>query len=374
MASGTARSVGEMRGLRSPRIALIAGLFGCCGGCASDSPFQADAATDPDALADADGDSRDAKAPSDVARDDSLELDPGPLTFVVSAAGIALDRLCDFDGDGLGDNAIADLGEPGATLLAMGMGSLLDSIVAGGRRELIHAPWIENRTVLSDSDTVITIFEGDDVDESDDTADDFSGLEPYYVKGRELDACGEPLYAFEHARLERAELTADRGSIPIPFSRSLPGRHARLEGSVTPDRAELSLRACAVALIGELGGREGPDTTGGLTMLELFLVGGGALGFPDVPGIAPDVDLDGDGLERLILDERGRLESCVDGDSSPIAGSDCYRDLRMADGFGLVAEFTALPAVFAGREPDWQVEAPSGCDAGPPDASLFDPR
>jgi len=46
----------------------------------------------------------------------------------------------------------------------------------------------------------------------------------------------------------------------------------------------------------------------------------------------------------------------------------------MADGFGLVAEFTALPAVFAGREPDWQVEAPSGCDAGPPDASLFDPR
>jgi len=43
----------------------------------------------------------------------------GPLTLVVSAYELLVDRLCDLDGDGSADNSIANLGAADSQLFAM---------------------------------------------------------------------------------------------------------------------------------------------------------------------------------------------------------------------------------------------------------------
>jgi hypothetical protein len=97
-----------------------------------------------------------------------------------------------------------------------------------------------------------------------------------------------------------------------------------------------------------------------------------------VPGVSPDLDLDGDGLERFELDSDSRIETCRDGDGfTTIPGRDCWQDPRMADAFALSTAAEAVRAVFADRQAGWrELQTEHGlpaCD-DPPDASLFDPR
>ena len=51
-------------------------------------------------------------------------------------------------------------------------------------------------------------------------------------------------------------------------------------------------------------------------ILDLFVAGGRSVGVPTVPGLSPNVDLDGDGLERFETDEDGGIARCVDGDGT----------------------------------------------------------
>lgn len=59
----------------------------------------------------------------------------------------------------------------------------------------------------------------------------------------------------------------------------------------------------------------------------------------------PDVDMDGDGLERYVLIEgqdcQAVIISCVDGDGTAIAGRDCVQDPRMQDTISAAFRFTA---------------------------------
>ena len=83
------------------------------------------------------------------------------------------------------------------------------------------------------------------------------------------------------------------------------------------------------------------------------------------------MDADGDGLERILLDEDGHVVSCIDGDGTPIPGSDCFLDPRMADGFSVNFSLRAITARYAGREPGWQHAVAGTCEAGMPEHSLF---
>ena len=58
----------------------------------------------------------------------------------------------------------------------------------------------------------------------------------------------------------------------------------------------------------------------------------------------PDIDLDGDGLERYVLDAEAQVTTCFDADDTEIPGTDCLEDPRMADGFSLCFDFHAIPA------------------------------
>jgi hypothetical protein len=89
-----------------------------------------------------------------------------------------------------------------------------------------------------------------------------------------------------------------------------------------------------------------------------------------VPGLEPDVDFDGDGLERFVLDIDGKIESCVDGDLTVIDGPGCFQDPRIVDSFSLVLRFEAVPARLSGPIPTWWSTQYARCD-GPPAAESW---
>ena len=105
----------------------------------------------------------------------------------------------------------------------------------------------------------------------------------------------------------------------------------------------------------------------------MLAAGGAAYGVPLIPGISPDIDLDGDGLERLVVDGDGRLETCVAGDLTAIHGRGCWSDPRMADGFSLVVVMRFVGAAHEGIVPGWESWVPGECTE-PPEQSLWDAR
>jgi len=60
----------------------------------------------------------------------------------------------------------------------------------------------------------------------------------------------------------------------------------------------------------------------------------------------PDIDMDGDGLERFELDAGAQVAVCYDGDGTEIADPNCLYDPRMADGYSVCFKFHAIPAKF----------------------------
>lgn len=91
--------------------------------------------------------------------------------------------------------------------------------------------------------------------------------------------------------------------------------------------------------LNQLCPRQLPDST----MLDLF-----------ASILQPDIDLDGDGLELLEVGTNGRVERCRDGNGVQIPALvpdepwTCALDPRMADGYSVAFEFTAVPAKLVG--------------------------
>lgn len=302
----------------------------------------------------------------DVAACD-LTGEPGPLTLVAADIVLTTERVCDLDGDSLEDNAIANLGSPGGDLLA---GVLTDLIRGGmgveGRQYITHFPWLDDATAPDDPEAIMLFLDATDTDDPVYLGDDLSGHEAFYADDNSLDFCGEPEYAFLATVIRQGALSADGGTSPVPFDKDLILRGVRATGSVGPCGAWAQTTYCGYLLISDLGDEPG-GAAEGLTMLEFLVAGGAAAGIPTIPGVDPDLDFDGDGAERIILDDDLTVESCVDG-SDVIDGRDCWT--RLEDGFSIVMAADWVGARFAGREPEW--ESHGDCDSGPPDASLFD--
>jgi hypothetical protein len=376
LARAERRSLGYDRLVVGCRVALVVLATSLVEtGCASGSgPADArpEIAADGDAPPDsaADGEVSDS-------RDEDVDQGPesGPLTAVMRQASVIADRLCDVDGDGAADNVIADLGEPLASLFAMTVSSALASGIERGGRLVLHIPWVEDLRGRRDPSIVIIIFSGDDVDEPDDPSDDWSGEEPFYVNPSGLDACGEPLHYLEDMPLEGGDIGfgGSTGELPFPLGETtVVIRGAQTSGRIDDGTGRLELSVCGYSAISDLGAIDTGLESVDLSVLELMIAGGAPLGV-SVPGVSPDIDVDGDGLERFTTDERFQIRECIDGDLTVIPGSTCYADPRIADGFSMVATVTAVGARFAGRRPGWQEDVEGSCDGGPPVTSLFDP-
>jgi hypothetical protein len=248
----------------------------------------------------------------------------------------------------------------------------MDGNVQDGWRLTFHFPWLEDVVGLHDPDVVLLTFVGLDTDDPPDASDDLSGAEPFYAQWQSIDGCGEPLAFFSTASLEGGALDARDGVVALPVDNPpLLLRSARVWGHIEPEGGSSELLVCGYVAIDDIGGRQdAPAALGDLSWLEVFLAGSEAAGVSGYPGVAPDVDLDGDGLERFITSDL-RIETCIDGEGATIAGRDCWQDPRIADGFSFNLRFRTVRAEFEGREPGWQERRP--CPGGPPDPSLFDP-
>jgi hypothetical protein len=338
----------------------------------NDADMHAD--SDADADADRDGPAADADGPAADADVDlpCSENQPGPMTFVVSHVVPLADRIADIDGDGDLDNCLADLREPGATSMVMAMSALVDAALDQGFRVLFHFPWVEDLSGPTDSETIVIVFEGTDPDMPEEPTDDFSGEELFFAKAESLDACGEPVMHSADATIDRGRLEGLVGTVVLPIGASvLVVREARAIGSFAACGESMDLTLAGAALVRDLGGEVSP--LGGSTLLEALLAGGQAIGVPSAPGLTPDLDLDGDGLERFELDGSGQLLRCLDGDGTEILGRDCYEDERIADALSMTARVVGVPARFVGRDPGWEEGVAGTCEA-PPEISLWDPR
>jgi len=345
---------------RGLAVLMVAGLASSCNQVAA-----TDAGQDRDV---ADGPLPDGEAEADA----EVDWVPGPLVLVVSEAEVLEDRTCDLDGDGDLDNAIADLGSPMSSLMAMALNSALASSLIDQFRLLFHFPRLDGPPGQIDGEVVMIVWKGLDADYPADPDDDFSGEEPFFARADSLDACGEPLFVWPGARLEAGHLAGRGVTLALAFGESGVTLRGDFDGRLAADGTSMEAVACTYAPVAEAGRAElGEGDVEGLSPLELLLFGGAAFGIPGA-GLAPDVDVDGDGLERFTLDADGHIESCIDGDGyTVIPGRDCWQDPRMADGISLTVRLVATTARYAGREPGWEQVVLGTCEAGMPEQSLF---
>ena len=86
-----------------------------------------------------------------------------------------------------------------------------------------------------------------------------------------------------------------------------------------------------------------------VSWIDWLLIGGTPDGFIfPLRGSAPDVDLDGDGLERFEVTSTGPrgcqpvVTACIDGDGTRVEGRDCVMDPDFQDGWSAGFELTAV--------------------------------
>jgi hypothetical protein len=309
---------------------------------------------------------------------------PGPLTILVREMGVTADRVFDLDGDGQLDNSLTNLGSPDREVLASALSAGLQAQIEDGTsRFLFHFPWVDDLSAPADPDALLIVFKGCDTDESDadgchrsdpaNRGDDFSGDEPYYVKSRFLDACGEPRYTFVGARVEHGALTGRTDLVEIASEIGMLARGVGLQGDLGPWGSAGDLLLGLFFVIHDLGLGQGWGAGGDdRSALEFLLAGGEPYGMPLVPGLTPDIDVDGDGLERFGVDAEGRVEQCIDGDGSVIDGRDCWQEAGMADGISMTLRLETTTARVAGPEPGWEQQVEGECSE-PPEHSLWDP-
>lgn len=287
---------------------------------------------------------------------------------------MALDRLsiaadnpmigCDFSGDRNADNAFARALGPAVGLL----NSFISNPISNGQL-LLQLTFLN----LTDprgqnlADTRVGWVLGSDGD--DNRTNNLSPGNPQRVQRGSIDAMTTlPLASFQ-SRVAMGNLSGGPEDIFLPLSGGGGGglgmfdfrlQRARVSGLIVADATRIvGLRngvLCGVVPARDLARIENPAgrILGGIggggggmsrsSFLEL-IVGGQRVLIVSIGPQQPDVDLDGDGLERFegVMGVGGtepRIESCVDGDGTVIPGRDCVNDPRMADGFSAAFQVT----------------------------------
>ncbi len=183
-------------------------------------------------------------------------------------------------------------------------------------------------------------------DSDSDNSDNFNPDEPetYSPAPLSFGMDGNPTIEFTTASIKKGFLHAESVGVLMTPGLPFPFANPVLEGTIkaTPEEdAIYTLEkgrltgAVQASLLGFI-----PNITmgqcQGQTLLDVIATGCGI--FP----LQPQVDLDGDGLEKFFddPDDMGvkdfRIDRCVDGDGTEILGTDCVSDSRIADGYNLI--------------------------------------
>lgn len=260
---------------------------------------------------------------------------------------------CDFSGDGRADNAFTHALGPAYGVL----NSFITSGVSNGQ-VLLQLGFLNITDPRGQDlpDTRVAWTLGSDFNM--DTTDNGMPGNPQLVQSRSLQPMTFlPVASFQSV-VRMGMLTGGPEDIPLPLG-NMGGlgalefnlKRGRISGTVVANSTRIVEVRNAV-LCGAIPGRDlanvrnpaglipgggGMGMANNSTFLEL-LVGGQNLLIFRIGPQQPDIDIDGDGLERYEARMGGgglppRIEACIDGDGTRIEGRECAMDPRMADGF-----------------------------------------
>lgn len=273
---------------------------------------------------------------------------------------------CDYSGDGAPDNAFSRaLG----TLVPLANGMFLrDAPANGDLILLLHMLGLDDADAVNDPTFTVAFFQGSDADAN--PMNNISGSGEFLAPASAFNASGAPSTSFESSVASRM-LSGGPEDVSIPIA-ILPVelRQAYLSGTTTSDAqgvsgmtdgllcgaVPVSTLAVLPNLLEMIPGPSSPPCVGIDTNLVDVLIGGSAPGgFISLPGVNPDVDLDGDGLERFEINRGGGncqpvVTACIDGDGTRVEGHNCTLDPRFEDGFSAGFLAAAVRANIVGTE------------------------
>lgn len=258
---------------------------------------------------------------------------------------------CDFSGDGRADNAFTRALGPAYGVL----NSFITSGVSNGQ-VLLHLTFLHLTDPRGQNlpDTRVGWVLGSDANM--DGSDNGVAGNPQFVQRASLQSNLLPVASFQSV-VRMGALTGGPEDIPLPLGNmgalgalAFNLKRGRITGTVVANDTRITEIRGGV-LCGAVPGRDLatlrnpagliPGGGGGMmnnsTFLEL-IVGGQRVLFFQIGPQQPDIDIDGDGLERYEARMGGggnppRIEACIDGDGTRIEGRGCAMDPRMADGF-----------------------------------------
>jgi hypothetical protein len=290
------------------------------GGCGDDMGGPIDAG--PDATADAPVDAPlnravcpDGYGPSFIA--DSVVVPPQSMGF-------------DLNGDGTVDNELGQL----RTLL----NPTLRDMTHKSPYLIISVERLDDPQ--NDPDVGPVIYQG--VDADGDPSNDFSGMGQFWFTLNSVDDNCRPLAILPSGALVNGhfEASADHALIPLNFA-VFDIRRAHVTGDIAPDLSGLSnVLVGGAATPCKLSQTQ--QTITNQSVLDLLVAGF---------SVQPDIDLDGDGLETFVASPSAGVYACIDGNGTRIDGKTCTCDPRIADGFSLALQVTAIKATLLGPVP-----------------------
>ena len=239
----------------------------------------------------------------------------------------------DFTGDGVPDNALSVLGpfvNPG----------WVESITRGASIFLFQILDWDDAPSANDPDVGFVFHEGQDADSPADPSNNLTGEGRFYIKATDYDVSCQAVGRYDEARIENAVMLARTRQWRWVNPWGWTIEFTDVEGRLTFAEDYRFLRDGQVTAVWTICGLARSPFPGSTTGTVLDAV---VAGFQ----VAPDVDVDGDGLETLQV-EGGQVTGCVDGQGAVLPGADCVCDSHIADGFSVAMEFEGITATIAG--------------------------
>jgi hypothetical protein len=191
--------------------------------------------------------------------------------------------------------------------------------------------------VADDADVGIYFYQGFDAD--DDPGNNLGGAGTFLVPAQQFDLDCQPTNPWDEARIEggRIHASTHAWSWVRPGTGTITILNAVVEGPFDADFDTLQVEVRGSWSICGMSHALVPGSVEG-TFLDLIVAG---------YQTDPDVDLDGNGLERLV-DDGTKVVECIDEDGTVIPGRDCPCDPRMGDAYSVIMQAHGVRATIVG--------------------------
>jgi hypothetical protein len=282
----------------------------------------------------------DARADADLA-DADVGDGPGIRALVLTSIEMNAEPMCDLDGDGVDDNALATVEPLVVTMMTAG---LVTGLLNSHSGVLLDAHSIPDLAAFEGPFDGALVAGRDCIRSPVDT--DIAGELFDARRGYYDEATLMPLFPVSMSLTEGLlEGRFEVVSVPLlGYGAVWPWRAGRFRGVVSAGgrgiEAGILCFHCRAAELAAIA----VDPAGERNVLDMFVAPGSTIGLPGTAGIQPDIDLDGDGLESFVADAEERISVCIDGDGTVIESSPdrpCALAPGIEDAISLTIRFEA---------------------------------